>query len=462
MEIVKKGMLYAIIGMLIASCQNDDAAEYETLPDLSERLYAGGQTTTFSATSNAFGYPAPNLSAAELQKHLAGDLQFVATFITAPAPVNPGLGPLFNNVSCIACHPKDGRAAHPSTINSRNGLLVRVSIPGMDEHGGPLAVPGFGLQIQNHALAGYLPEADYQVTYIQKTETLADGTVITLRKPIISLTNPYISLPPGVMLSARLGPPVFGLGLLEAIPEADIIAYADPNDWNGDGISGKANYVWDSYLHQMIVGRFGWKANTGTIHMQCASAYLEDMGITSSVFPQETGHNQSNGNDGQNDDPELSDEIMEQIVMYSSTLAVPAPRGITNSNVREGAQIFEQLDCAKCHVPRQRTGYSPISALAFQTFYPYTDLLLHDMGPELADQRPDYLADGSEWKTRPLWGLGLTQLVNGHTDLLHDGRARNITEAILWHGGEAQNAKEKFKQLPTARREALLAFLNSL
>ena len=339
---------------------------------------------------------------------------------------------------------------------------MRASIFGQDEHGGPNPVPGFGVQIQNQAVFGFLPEARYQAAFIEKTETLADGTVIVLQKPVISLVNPYTNLPGGLMLSPRIATPVFGLGLLEAIAEQDILANQDINDANGDGISGKANYVWDPYLEQTVLGRFGWKANTGTLLVQCTAAYVEDMGITNYVFPNETGHNQSNGQDGHDDDPEIPQAIVDQVVLYCKTLAVPGARNINSKSVKEGARLFESLECSKCHIPKQVTGPSSISALAYQTIYPYSDMLLHDMGDDLADDRPDFLATGREWKTRPLWGIGLTGLVNGHTTFLHDGRAKNLTEAILWHGGEAQKAKEKFKQLSAAKRNALLESLNSL
>lgn len=459
---IKKYLVLSFLSVAFLSCDNSDSDVYEDIPDLNDRLLAGGGTTVFLATSNAFSTPAPNLDAESLGIHLAGDVQFEAVFVTAPANVNPGLGPIFNNSSCIACHPRDGRSAFPVMINNRSGLLVRASIPGMDSHGGPLSAPGFGLQIQNQALFGYTPEAAYQVVFTEKTETLADGTVIALRKPTITLVNPYIPLPANMMLSPRIGTPVFGLGLLEAIPEANILALQDVNDADGDGISGKANFVWDPKLQQTVLGRFGWKANTGTILVQCAAAYVEDMGITNPVFPNETGYNQSNGQDGLNDDPEINNDVLNQVALYCRTLAVPAPRNINNRPVREGAKIFDRIGCAKCHTPKQVTGYHAIAALSNQTIFPYSDLLLHDMGDDLADNRPDFLANGKEWKTRPLWGIGLTELVNGHTNFLHDGRARNITEAILWHGGEAQQPKERFKQLTTSERASLLAFLNSL
>lgn len=462
---IKKVVFSFVLILLFQSCKDDneyiDVSNNEYI-DLTERLYAGGKTTVFSNTSNAYSTPATNLSTDELNQHLKGDIDFESTFVTAPATINPGLGPIFNNSSCISCHPRDGRAAHPQNIQARSGLLLRTSLSGSGSNGNSIAVNGFGLQIQNQALFNFQPEADYTVNYQEIVETLADGTIIYLQKPVFNVTNTYIPFPDNALLSPRIAPPVFGLGLLELITDSDLIASQDINDSNKDGISGKLNYVWNPLTQQSEIGKFGWKANTPNLLIQCAAAYVEDMGITNYVFPQETGHDQSNGNDHLNDDVELADDILHNAVFYTRTLAVPAPRNIEDKEVKRGAKLFTDLQCATCHTPKQKTGFSEIPALSFQTFYPYTDQLLHDMGEGLADNRPDFLANGREWKTRPLWGIGLTFVVNNHTHFLHDGRARNITEAILWHGGEAENAKQNFKKLSKEDREALLKFINSL
>ena len=458
----KKIVSLAILSVTLFSCSNNEDDNYTDVIDLTDRLYAGGETTIFSENSTAFRNPAANIFGADLDFHLEGDAQFEQAFVTAPASINNGLGSIFNNTSCVSCHPKDGRAVFPSNIINLSGLLLRASIPGTDSHGGPNPVPGFGTQIQNQSVFGTVPEARYQVTFQNSTETLADGSTVTLRKPTITLIETYIPFPGNGMLSPRIATPVFGLGLLEAIPEVNLLALQDINDSDGDGISGKANYVWDPTDSQLKIGRFGWKAGAPTVLVQCAAAYVDDMGVTNYVFPNEVGMSQSNGQDGLNDDPEISDEILNQVVFYCKTLAVPAPRNITNESVKRGAKIFEEISCVKCHTPKQITGFNSIAAISNQTIFPYSDLLLHDMGSDLADNRPDFLATGTEWKTRPLWGIGLTQVVNGHTHFLHDGRARNVTEAILWHGGEGQQSKENFKQLSTAKRNDLLAFINSL
>ncbi|SMC63528.1 CxxC motif-containing protein, DUF1111 family [Moheibacter sediminis] len=445
-------LIFSII--VLKSCQSDEI-DYGQPVDM-EREYAGGETTIFTMSNIAYSSPANNLSGYFLEMHLAGDMEFEQIFVTAPAPLNQGLGPVYNNSSCIKCHPSDGRGKFPQNINSFSSLLFRVSISGVDAHNGPLTVPGYGTQIQNHAVVGFVPEADYQVIWTELTETLSDGTIVNLRKPLYSLNNLYQEIPSDIMLSPRIAPPVFGLGLLEFIPETDLLLMADEFDHNGDGISGKANYVWNPITQRVELGRFGWKANVSTIELQVASAYHEDMGITNPIFSHDFPA------DGWTDDPEISDLILNQVVIYCQTLAVPAARKVDNPDVNNGYKLFQQMNCSNCHIPKQKTGYSPIPALSNQVFYPFTDLLLHDMGEGLADNRPDYLATGREWKTRPLWGIGLQIIVNGHTEYLHDGRARNLTEAILWHGGEAENSKNAFKNLPTKDREDLLLFLNSL
>lgn len=454
------GVLF--ITFLFISCNKDNDTVYEPMPDLQERLMAGGETTVFLTSSNAYSTPAPNLSGANLDFHLDGDFQFETVFVTAPATVNSGVGPIFNNSSCIGCHPKDGRSAFPSDINALSGFFLRASMPGIGSNNAPIPVPGFGEQIQNQAIFGFQPEAKYKVDYTPIVETLGDGTQVTLQKPTYSLIDTYIPFPTEARLSPRLASPVFGLGLLEAIPEYYILSNEDIGDANGDGISGKANYVYDNVGDNVKLGRFGWKANTATVLEQCAGAYVHDMGVTNPVFPFETGYGQTNGDDGENDDAEIAQALLDEITFYCQTLGVPAARNLDDESVIRGADLFEQLQCAKCHIPKMISGDFPVAAVANQTFYPYTDMLLHDMGPGLADDRSDFLADGREWRTKALWGIGLSQVVNGHSDFLHDGRAKNVTEAILWHGGEAENAKNRFKNLSLAERTDLLKFINSL
>lgn len=451
-----KKLLFLFFLISISFSCSDDSSSPNIVIDTS-RENSGGHTTLFTMSNIAYSMPAPNLTGEHFDRHMDGDTDFERIFVTAPAPLNPGLGSVYNNSSCIKCHPSDGRGKlMVDNINGFTSFLLRISIPGTDANNGALAAPGYGTQLQNHALPGFSPEVTYVIHIEERTETLADGTLVTLRKPVFTITNPYTPLPAGYMLSPRIAPPIFGLGLLEAIPETDILAATDEYDTDGDGISGKANYVWNATTQRTELGRFGWKANAPTVQTQVAGAYHDDMGITSYVLPNEEY------DDGLTDDPEISAEILDNVVFYCQTLAVPAARNVDNTQVHRGYQIFEEIACSKCHTSQQRTLTADYDELSHQTFYPFTDMLLHDMGEDLADNRPDYLANGLEWQTRPLWGIGLQQIVNGHTEFLHDGRARNLTEAILWHGGEAEESKNNFKNLSTKDREDLLKFLNSL
>ena len=378
---------FLAVVFLFTSCKEDIDEVYEPSPNLDSRLMAGGETTVFLTTSNAYSSPAANLSGSKLAYHLDGDFQFETVFVTAPAPVNNGVGPIFNNSSCIGCHPKDGRSAFPTDINALSGFFLKTSMPGYGNNNAPIPVPGFGEQIQNQAIFGFEAEAKFHVTFSPIVETFADGTSITLQKPTYSLKESYIPFPSEAQLSPRLASPVFGLGLLEAIPEYYILSNEDVNDADGDGISGKANYVYDNASQSIKLGRFGWKANTASVMEQCAGAYTHDMGVTNPVFPFETGYGQTNGEDGLDDDAEISQALLDEVTFYCQTLGVPAPRNLNDESVKRGSDLFEQIQCAKCHIPKMISGEFSVEEVANQTFYPYTDMLLHDMGEGLADNR---------------------------------------------------------------------------
>lgn len=425
-----------------------------------ERL-SGGIATAFDETSKSFSHEIPGLNDRDARIHELGDAAFEQTFVTAPAPVNSGLGPVFNNVSCISCHHNDGKGT-PTAGFTTSSLLFRISIAGADAHGGPLSAPGFGGQLQDVSIFGKPAEVKMNIAYSDLPVTYPDGSVVVLRKPAYNVLNPYQSLPAGFMISPRLAPPVFGLGLLENIPESTILSFADENDKDGDGISGKPNYVYDAFTKQTALGRFGLKANTPTILTQAAGAYNQDMGITSYVFPQESSYGQSQA-DGLGDDPELADSVLNSVHFYIKTLAVPARRNVTDVDVKRGQYLFTQINCSGCHKTTVQTGVDVnLPSVSNQRIQPFTDLLLHDMGDGLADNRPDFLASGSEWRTAPLWGIGLFEKTNGIPFYLHDGRARTIEEAILWHDGEAKKSKEAFMQLPKDDRDKVIRFLKSL
>ncbi|MBP6829093.1 MAG: c-type cytochrome [Saprospiraceae bacterium] len=445
--------------ILFIACKDGPEA-----PATDEREYnAGGATTVFGEHSQVFQQPASNLTAQEVDEHFKADANFEAIFVTAPATIQGGLGPLFNQTSCSGCHIRNGRAVFPaSPADDPGGLLFRLSLPGEGSLGESLEVPGFGGQLQTKSVFGKQPEGRVSVQFIEELVQFVDGEKVALRKPVFVFNDLYAAFPANGLISPRIAPPVFGLGLLEAIPETAVLAHADENDADGDGISGKPNYVWNVATQSKGLGRFGWKAGQPTLLQQTAAAYNGDMGVTTTMFQQEncTGQPQC---DDLADDPEVDLETLKSTAFYTQSLAVPAARNLDDPDVQRGKKIFTKVKCGACHTPSFTTGAHPeYDFLSGQLIFPFTDLLLHDMGEGLADNRPDHRADGREWRTPPLWGIGLTQTVSGHTNFLHDGRARNLTEAILWHGGEAESARQRVLQLSAGERNALLAYLQSL
>ncbi|HEY8928132.1 MAG TPA: di-heme oxidoredictase family protein [Mucilaginibacter sp.] len=446
-----------ILVLVMVKCQKSTVLP-ETQYD--DRL-SGGDETIFSATSTAFGNMFPGLTGYDIHVHDLGDAVFGQSFVTAPAPIHNGLGTLFNNTSCTNCHHNDGIGL-PTAGELQSSLLMRISLPGADEHGGPVPVPGYGLQLQDKAVFGKQAECKVNINYSYATYSFADGETYELRTPTYTLTNLYTPISGSYLLSPRLAPPMFGLGLLEAVPESEIVALQDVNDANGDGIKGKANYVWDPITKSKLLGRFGWKANTASILTQVASAFNQDMGITTSVLPVENSFGQPQY-DGLKDDPELPDSSLNAVKFYAQTLGVPARRNTTDATIKRGLQLFILAKCANCHKQTLTTGVDVTKPyLSNQVIHPYTDMLLHNMGPGLADNRPDFLADGQQWRTAALWGVGLFEIVNNPGYYLHDGRARTLTEAIMWHGGEASQSTAYFSNLPKSDRDAILKFLKSL
>ena len=428
----------------------------------------GGDTTAFTRTRNAFGLPARNLERDQRRTFAVGNSFFRQNWVTAPASTaaRDGLGPTFNAQSCSSCHTLDGRGKPPdSPDDAERGLLFRLSIPGKGSHGGPKPDPVYGGQLQDRSVLLTPVEGRMIVKYREIPGQFDDGEAYSLRAPTYQIDDTAFGpLHSGVMLSPRVAPVVVGMGLLEAIPKADILSLADPDDADGDGISGRPNMVWDVRRGELVMGRFGWKANQPTVEQQTAGAFLGDIGITSPLFPEENCPEAQREcletlNGGS---PEIPHERFAKVVFYTQTLAVPAMRNIDDPQVARGARLFAKAGCNACHTQSHTTGEHPIGAVSHQTIYPYTDLLLHDMGEGLADGATDFDASGREWRTPPLWGIGLVETVNKHTMFLHDGRARNLVEAILWHGGEAEKSKEQFKGFTKEERDALIKFLESL
>ncbi|MDX5444830.1 MAG: thiol oxidoreductase [Zoogloeaceae bacterium] len=448
-----------------------------------ERNPAGAATVNKHLNTSVFSHPSGNMSFERQLDFRVGDGVFRKLWVSAPSSTlsSDGLGPLFNARSCQSCHLKDGRGAPPQGDEAAVSMFLRLSIPPQTDadrealtsrRRSVIPEPTYGGQLQNFSIQGVPAEGRMDIRYDEIPVTLADGEVVHLRKPAYSIADlNYGPLHPQVMLSPRVASPMIGMGLLEAIPEAAILANADPDDANGDGISGRPNFVRSDELGRVALGRFGWKAGKATVADQTAHAFAGDLGISTPLVRASWGdcteaqtlcREAPHGEDA-DEGVEATRQMFDLTVFYSRNLAVPARRDVDAPQVLAGKKLFYDSGCVSCHRPKfvtRRDSAEPEQS--FQLIWPYTDLLLHDMGEGLADHRPEGDANGREWRTAPLWGLGLTETVSGHTFLLHDGRARNVLEAILWHGGEAQAARDRVVAMRRAEREALLVFLNSL
>ena len=433
----------------------------------------GGATTVDVTGRNAFSFPAANLNDAERTRFAIGNSFFRRNWVEAPSSTGArdGLGPHFIARSCGGCHVQDGRGAPPQArkgvIEQPVALLLRLSLPdGKPE-------PTYGDQFNNAAVQGVRPEGRVTIRWQPLPVRLADGTRVRLQKPIYGFADlAYGPMAKDVRVSPRIAPQLIGVGLLEAIPESEILRNATDQAARPGPIKGQPNRVWDAFAQAQMLGRFGWKANVATLAHQTGGAFVGDIGITSSRFPNESCTAAQRdclsaprgGTAGQ---PEIDDKTFADVVFYQSTLAPPARRDPSDARVLQGQTLFAQAQCAACHRPSYVTGDAPFpaltsSALSSQRIWPHTDLLLHDMGPALADGRPDAQANGRQWKTPPLWGIGLIRDVNGHQRLLHDGRARGVQEAILWHGGEAEDSKQQVVKMNRSERDALVKYVESL
>ncbi|WP_374642490.1 di-heme oxidoredictase family protein [Hydrogenophaga sp.] len=483
------------IGAAVLALHGQATAEADADP-LGEKT--GGKGTVFATGRQAFSFPLAHLDDKEHTRFAIGNSFFKRNWVEAPASTTArdGLGPHFIARSCGACHDMDGRGEPPDwrkTIgpepDNTVALLIRLSVPGAaDLHAGVRPEPVYGDQFNNAAVQGVKPEGHVEIRSKPIHGRFADGTRYTLHKPEYRLTQlGYGPMAKDVMISPRIAPQVIGLGLIEAIPESEILANAREQAAMPGPIKGQPNRVWDAFAQKEVVGRFGWKANTGTVAHQSAGAFNGDMGITTSVFWREActeaqkdclaaphGGGRRTGRDGlmpsgqaTATEPEIDDETLGHVIFYTATLAPPARRKPDDPQVLRGQALFHQAQCAVCHRPSYTTGDPPFpqfstGKVAGQRIWPYSDFLLHDMGQDLADGRPDFQANGRQWKTPPLWGIGLFRDVNGHQRLLHDGRANGVLEAVLWHGGEAQSSRDMVRRMSRQDREALVKFVESL
>jgi CxxC motif-containing protein (DUF1111 family) len=448
----------------------------------------GGATSRGSVdNANAFSLSSGNMDFMRELDFKIGNGIFRKNWVSAPSSTDAsdGLGPLFNSRACQNCHLKDGRGHPPLSADvpdDSGSMLVRLSVPATtDEEKAKIAAhsvnsipdPTYGGQLQNFSIQAFKPEGQLKIAYKEHKVKIVGGESVSLRTPSYSLTGlAYGPISPDIMISPRVAPPMIGLGLLEAVPVEQILGDADPDDADQDGISGKPNHVWSREHGKVMLGRFGWKAGIPTIAQQAAEAFNGDIGISTTMIPHGSGDctdkekdclDAPSGDSPKYQNVEVGDDLFKLVAFYSQNLAVPARRKPDDAQVLKGKELFYRIGCASCHQPKFLTGeVAGQPHLSHQLIYPYTDMLLHDMGEGLADNRPEGEASGNEWRTPPLWGVGLTKIVSGHTLFLHDGRARNLTEAILWHGGEAQASRDAFTRLSKADRDALVAFVNSL
>ncbi|WP_260000671.1 di-heme oxidoreductase family protein [Leisingera caerulea] len=454
-----------------------------TAPEPFEDLPAGAATVRARPDDEAFSQHSANLSFEQELEFKLGNGLFKKIWVFSPASTkaSDGLGPLYNARSCQRCHLKDGRGHVPEQPEyASTSMFLRVSVPGpvppelqeIGDYIGTAPDPNYGTQLQDFSAPGITPEYTLQVAYEEFEVALNGDETATLRRPSYTAANlGYGPLARGAMLSPRVAPPMIGLGLLEAIPAADILAHADEEDADGDGISGRANLVWSQEFNRILLGRFGLKAGMATVHEQSASAFSGDIGISTPLFPAHAGEctgrqaacQTAPHGGGDSRETEIDQPNMDLVAFYSRNLGVPARRGTSDPQVLRGKQVFYKAGCPACHVPKYVTHrLQDRPEQSFQLIWPYTDLLLHDMGEGLADNRPEGRATGREWRTAPLWGIGLTQQVSPRATFLHDGRARTLLEAVLWHGGEAEAAKTRVVELPPEDRAALITFLESL
>ncbi len=464
-----------------------------------QEIKQGGDTGISISSAESYSKPSSNLTASRKGHFFIGNAFFRQPWVIAPASTDSrdGLGALFNVAACQSCHVKDGRGHAPMTSDDdADSLLIRLAMPATTEEQRQqlqnsliekVVHPMYGGQLQDRGIQGVPAEARIAVQWTDKPVTFADGHIETLRAPTFNLTKPgYGAFDDDLMVSPRVALPMIGLGLLEQIPDEAIKKQAvdNKNSTNGD-ISGKFNWVMDPQTGKHALGRFGWKAGQTKLITQNQSAFNEDMGLTSNIRPHESCMptqtacmNATTGADEQGDGKppvEVNDEVAKFVEFYTRNLAVPHRRDADDTLVLAGKKRFYDMGCQSCHTPRYQLPKTDDDHLEQhgQVIYPYTDLLLHDMGDDLADRtiagklpakniQVEFLANSYEWRTPALWGIGLAQTVDPQATFLHDGRARTLMEAVLWHGGEAQKQQQKVLKLDKQGRSELNAFLQSL
>lgn len=473
---MRRRFLLAMPLVLLAAC-GDSAptptryGHYETpaVSGLPAKALPGGASSHVSRhpgsnrSLDAFSQPSANLSAAQRGLFTVGNSFFTRAWVSAPASTaaRDGLGPLYNAAACQDCHVRDGRGHPPASPDAEfRAAVVRIATAGGRPH------PVYGQQLQTRAVPPLQAEARPRLSWTERVHTLPDGTRLSLRSPALRADEWRYGAPGDHRLALRIPPPMIGVGLLEAIPEPALREEAQRQAQRPQGPRGRLNRVLDVETGGWRIGRFGWKAGQPDVRQQSLHALAVDMGLSSGLYARDECTAQQDDcraapNGGA---PEVGPDIARAIVFYARHLAPPARRDHERPEVVEGEALFQSVGCADCHRPRWTTGLSPgMPALSGQTIWPYSDLLLHDLGPDLDDGVRDGEAQGRHWRTAPLWGLGHTNTVSGAAaGFLHDGRARTPEEAIAWHGGEAAAARDRWAALPKTQRRKLLRFLASL
>lgn len=438
-------------------------------------LFACFYSASALADSKAYQQPLPNLSATDKQAFYLGQSMFERLWVPAPSSTtaSDGLGPLFNARSCHSCHVNSGRGHAPTTNQLGSDVpsfFIRLGKSDQAQTDHVIGDYMYGRQFHPLSATNVKTEGDYRIHWQESIEIFDDGYQVTLRKPSLEwLSLNYGDFQESTGFSMRVSPPLVGMGLLDLVPDSLILEHADPDDQDQNGISGKPN--WIERNGEKLLGRFGHKASVPSLKEQNQSAFNGDLGLSTELFPFPSGDctvaqtdcmQAPNGNSQHLDDLEVSKEQMAVLDTYVALSMPPAMRNLDQAWFKDAKQIFDQLECGSCHTPKLTTGSSEFTALSHRDFYPFTDMLLHDLGPELANGFPVLNASTQEWRTAPLWGIGLSESVSGRNGFLHDGRARTIEEAILWHGGEAEASKNAYKSLNAKQRALFVRFLESL
>ena len=496
---VMNKQILLVLSMLVGlqACSSDSKQQQPTDTVAKNQHLAGGEASVVDISADAFSSRSANMTAtSRIATFELGDDFFQNPWVAGSASTSnrDGLGGLFNNNACQDCHIRDGRGHAPTADDSDfASILFRAAKANITTEQKNAMLNGtmanvadayYGGQLQNDAINNVQAEVDLAVSYQTKTVVFDDGFSVELRKPTWLITPVgKTAFESDIVFSARVSPQMIGLGLLALVSEQDILSLQDINDADSNGISGKANYVWSIENQHVMLGRFGWKAGQPSLLEQAAGAFVNDIGLTNRLHKTENctatqadclAAPDGNGDSVNSYDYEVNDIILDAIDLYSHHLAVPQRRNAYDEDVLAGQTLFKELGCMDCHRQSYTTQYSAEHPeLSVQIIYPYTDMLLHDMGSELADFNQDnsaassdmlyeFSATATEWRTPPLWGLGYAKTVDPKATFLHDGRARTILEAILWHGGEAQKSRDAVLKLNAQQRSDLLAFLNDL